>query len=376
MKVIRAKHAGVCYGVERALDMAVAAMMDEDNTYTLGPLIHNPKVVEELRERGVEVAESVDDLEEGIVVIRSHGVEPQVLSALREKGLTVIDATCPHVAKAQRSAGELRDAGGTVIVIGRSEHPEVKGLCGHAGPRAVVVADASELPDTLEEPVGIVVQTTESKEKLDAVVEAVRARGFEPEVKNTICFATRQRQNSAAALAEEVDAIVVIGGKNSSNPTHLFNICKAHCDEVFLRRIGRRARFLAVRRVRNCRSDRRCVHSRRPDSGGCRISGNLVEPASGVVLLVLLRGSQALHVAPRQCGRIRSEYTMTETSSQLHGWTRRNFLEAAGGCRRNDAVPLASPMRPSPMNSMRRPTTWTASAAEKRAPGRRAGRRA
>ena len=216
MKVIRAKHAGVCYGVERALDMAVAAMMDEDNTYTLGPLIHNPKVVEELRERGVEVAESVDDLEEGIVVIRSHGVEPQVLSALREKGLTVIDATCPHVAKAQRSAGELRDAGGTVIVIGRSEHPEVKGLCGHAGPRAVVVAD-----------------TTESKEKLDAVVEAVRARGFEPEVKNTICFATRQRQNSAAALAEEVDAIVVIGGKNSSNTTHLFNICKAHCDRSF-----------------------------------------------------------------------------------------------------------------------------------------------
>ena len=233
MKVIRAKHAGVCYGVERALDMAVAAMMDEDSTYTLGPLIHNPKVVEELRERGVEVAESVDDLEEGIVVIRSHGVEPQVLSTLREKGLTVIDATCPHVAKAQRSAGELRDAGGTVIVIGRSEHPEVKGLCGHAGPRAVVVADASELPDTLEEPVGIVVQTTESKEKLDAVVEAVKARGFEPEVKNTICFATRQRQNSAAVLAEEVDAIVVIGGKNSSNTTHLFNICKAHCDRPF-----------------------------------------------------------------------------------------------------------------------------------------------
>lgn len=233
MNVIRAKHAGVCYGVERALDMAVAAMMDEDKTYTLGPLIHNPKVVEELRERGVEVAESVDELDEGIVVIRSHGVEPQVLSTLREKGLTVIDATCPHVAKAQRSAGELRDAGGTVIVIGRAEHPEVKGLCGHAGARAVVVADASELPETLEEPVGIVVQTTESKEKLDAVVEAVRTRGIEPEVKNTICFATRQRQNSAAALAEEVDAIVVIGGKNSSNTTHLFNICKAHCDRSF-----------------------------------------------------------------------------------------------------------------------------------------------
>lgn len=233
MNVIRAKHAGVCYGVERALDMAVAAMMDEDKTYTLGPLIHNPKVVEELRDRGVEVAESVDELDEGIVVIRSHGVEPQILSTLREKGLTVIDATCPHVAKAQRSAGELRDAGGTVIVIGRAEHPEVKGLCGHAGDRAVVVADVSELPETLEEPVGIVVQTTESKEKLDAVVEAIRARGIDPVVKNTICFATRQRQNSAADLADEVDAIVVIGGKNSSNTTHLYDICKAHCERSY-----------------------------------------------------------------------------------------------------------------------------------------------
>ncbi len=233
MRVVRAKHAGVCYGVERALDMAVAAMMDEDDTYTLGPLIHNPTVVKQLEEQGVKAAKCVDDIENGIVVIRSHGVEPHVLQQLKDKGLTVIDATCPHVAKAQRSAGELRDAGGTVVVIGRAEHPEVKGLCGHAGERAVVVADVDELPDELIEPVGIVVQTTESKEKLNAVVEAIRARGIEPVVKNTICFATRQRQNSAADLADEVDAIVVIGGKNSSNTTHLYDICKAHCERSY-----------------------------------------------------------------------------------------------------------------------------------------------
>ncbi|MDO4591117.1 MAG: 4-hydroxy-3-methylbut-2-enyl diphosphate reductase [Slackia sp.] len=233
MRVIRAKHAGVCYGVERALDMAVAAMMDEDDTYTLGPLIHNPTVVEQLEQRGVMAVESIDDIERGIVVIRSHGVEPQVMDALKEKGLTVIDATCPHVAKAQRAADELRDAGGTVLVIGRCEHPEVKGLCGHAGARAAVVADVDELPDELVEPVGIVVQTTESKEKLDAVVAELRARGIEPVVKNTICFATRQRQNSAAELADEVDAIVVIGGKNSSNTTHLYEICKSHCARSF-----------------------------------------------------------------------------------------------------------------------------------------------
>lgn len=233
MRVIRAKHAGVCYGVERALDMAVAAMMDEDDTYTLGPLIHNPTVVKHLEEQGVKVADAIDDIESGIVVIRSHGVEPHVMQSLKDKGLTVIDATCPHVAKAQRSAGELRDAGGTVIVIGRSEHPEVRGLCGHAGARAVVVAGVEELPENLVEPVGIVVQTTESKEKLEAVVEAVRARGIEPVVKNTICFATRQRQNSAADLADEVDAIVVIGGRNSSNTTHLYEICKAHCTRSY-----------------------------------------------------------------------------------------------------------------------------------------------
>lgn len=233
MKVIRAKHAGVCYGVERALDMAVAAMMDDETTYTLGPLIHNPKVVEKLAANGVKVADDVDDVDSGIVVIRSHGVEPQVLDRLNQKGLTVIDATCPHVAKAQRAAAELRDLGGTVLVIGRAEHPEVKGLCGHAGAAAVVIAGVDEIPEQLTEPVGIVVQTTESKEKLAQVVEALQARGIEPVVKNTVCFATRQRQDSAAMLAEEVDAIVVIGGKNSSNTTHLFEICKAHCPRSF-----------------------------------------------------------------------------------------------------------------------------------------------
>lgn len=233
MKVIRAKHAGVCYGVERALDMATAAMMDEETTYTLGPLIHNPKVVDRLAKHGVKVADGVDDVDRGIVVIRSHGVEPQVMEQLQSKGVTIIDATCPHVAKAQRAAAELRELGGTVLVIGRAEHPEVKGLCGYAGDAATVVAGVEEIPDNLEEPVGIVVQTTESKEKLSAVVEALEARGIEPVVKNTVCFATRQRQDSAAALAEEVDAIVVIGGKNSSNTTHLYEICKAHCPRSF-----------------------------------------------------------------------------------------------------------------------------------------------
>ncbi len=229
MEVIRAKHAGVCYGVERALDMAHAAMLDDEETYTLGPLIHNPKVVEELASHGVRVAKSPEDVQEGIVIIRSHGVEPDVLDSLHARGLTVIDATCPHVAKAQRSAAALRDMGATVVVVGRADHPEVRGLCGHAGNKAIVVAGVEELPEHLESPVGVVVQTTESAEKLESVVRGIRERGIEPIVKNTICFATRQRQESAAQLADKVDAIVIVGGKNSSNTTHLFEICRTHC---------------------------------------------------------------------------------------------------------------------------------------------------
>ena len=233
MQVIRAKHAGVCYGVERALDMAVASLMDDAPTYTLGPLIHNPQVVSQLAEQGVQAVDNVDDIDCGVVVIRSHGVEPQVVKQLRDRGLTVVDATCPHVAKAQRAAAEMYRDGATVLVIGRSEHPEVRGLCGHTDNHAIVIADASEIPCDIQEPVGIVVQTTESKDKLRAVIEELECRGIEPIVKNTICFATKQRQEAAANLAEEVDAIVVIGGKNSSNTTHLYEICLKHCPRSY-----------------------------------------------------------------------------------------------------------------------------------------------
>ena len=233
MNVIRAKHAGVCYGVERALDMATAAMMDEDTTYTLGPLIHNPKVVEELKANGVVVASSIDEIEQGLVVIRSHGVEPCVLEELRAKGLTVVDATCPHVAKAQRAAEKLREEGGTVLVIGREDHPEVRGILAHAGEKGLVIAGAEELPEHLDLPVGVVIQTTQSKEKLESVVAALEARGIQPNVKNTICFATRRRQESAESLSKEVDAMVVIGGKNSSNTTHLYEICARNCERAY-----------------------------------------------------------------------------------------------------------------------------------------------
>jgi 4-hydroxy-3-methylbut-2-enyl diphosphate reductase len=233
MEVIQASHAGVCYGVQRALDAATAAMLDGEDVFTLGPLIHNPTVVRELEEHGVHAVDSVDDVDHGIVIIRSHGVEPSVVEALQTKDVYVVDATCPHVAKAQKAAAELAESCETVLVIGRASHPEVRGLCGHAAGKAVVVASADEIPEDIATPVGVVVQTTESTDKLDDVVGALEARGVKPEVRNTICSATRQRQEAAAKLASQVQAIVVIGGRNSSNTTHLFEICKQTCDRSF-----------------------------------------------------------------------------------------------------------------------------------------------
>ncbi len=236
MKVVKARHAGACYGVQRALDMADVTIHDGLPAYTLGPLIHNPKVVELLEKSGVTAIDGVEGIDAGIVIIRSHGVVPHVKNAAEEKGLTIIDATCPHVARAQKAAEALASAGYRVIIVGEAGHPEVEGMRAYAqeaGAAVLVVAGADELPDAIEEPIGIVVQTTQAKENLDGVVEALEGRGLHPQVKDTICFATRQRQEAAAELAAEVDAIVVIGGRNSSNTTRLYEICKARCERSY-----------------------------------------------------------------------------------------------------------------------------------------------
>ena len=233
MRVVRAAYAGACYGVQRALDLALKAVEDGGRAYTLGPLIHNPQVVAQLAERGVRAVDGVEDVAgAGTVVIRSHGVTPAVKRSVAACGLPLVDATCPHVARAQRAAADLAEQGRHVVVVGEAGHPEVEGLVAcarEAGASVSVVAGPDDLPDTLDGPVGVVVQTTQTHEVLDAVVAALEQRGVQLLVKNTICFATRQRQEAAAALADEVDAIVVIGGRNSSNTSRLADICAAAC---------------------------------------------------------------------------------------------------------------------------------------------------
>lgn len=256
MEVIRAKRAGACYGVQRALDMADEVIADGSRAYTLGPLIHNPQVVADLAARGAEAVGSVEDIcwegaaagdasAEGsasaagdvpAVVIRSHGVTPQVLAAVEDRGFTVVDATCPHVSRAQHAAAELAGEGCRVIVVGEAGHPEVEGLTAwaeEAGGKVDVVAAPEEIPEGLYDPVGVVAQTTQRRENLEAVVAALREAGLEPIVKNTICSATRQRQEAAADLASAVDAMVVIGGRNSSNTTRLAEVCALTCPRTF-----------------------------------------------------------------------------------------------------------------------------------------------
>ena len=232
MKVILAENAGACYGVQRALDLAHEAAQGGGVVNTLGPLIHNPVVVAELASQGVGVVENVDELAGGTVIIRSHGVTPDVLEAVHARGLNVVDATCPHVARAQKGAAELAAEGCRVIVVGEPGHPEVEGLRAYAkreDMRVDVVSGPEEVPADLRAPIGVVVQTTQRRENLEAVVEAIRGQGIEPIVKKTICSATRLRQDAAADLAQQVDAIVVIGGRNSSNTTRLAEICGAAC---------------------------------------------------------------------------------------------------------------------------------------------------
>lgn len=236
MKVIKAQQAGACYGVQRALEMALEAAQDSRGASTLGPLIHNPQVVKDLSARGIRVVDDQEDVQSGAVIIRSHGVTPGVLRSIEQRGLPIIDATCPHVTRAQRAAGKLARCCGQVIVVGEAGHPEVEGLVAwaqEAGGEVFVVRTPDDLPCELGLCVGIVVQTTQTNAALDAIVEALSEREVEVNVKNTICFATSQRQESAANLAQEVDAIVVIGGRNSSNTTRLAEICAMTCSRTY-----------------------------------------------------------------------------------------------------------------------------------------------
>lgn len=229
-----ARYAGVCYGVERALGMAEKAADEARKPVnTLGPLIHNPLVVNDLERIGVGTASSVSDVEVGTLIIRAHGVVPSVVEDARARGLDVLDATCPYVKKVHNAAERLVREGYQLIVVGESGHPEVEGIMGHAGDDAHVVSVPGDLDAIdLSRKVGVVVQTTQTPGALADVVAELSKRTMDLRVINTICSATQERQDSAAELARRVDAMIIVGGKNSGNTRRLAEICTAACPKT------------------------------------------------------------------------------------------------------------------------------------------------
>lgn len=230
-----AAHAGVCYGVERALDLAYGAAQSAPKPVrTLGPLIHNPIVVDELAEGGIAPVDELDGATSGSVIIRAHGVVPSVIDDAKRRGLHVIDATCPYVKRVHRAAEKLVREGYQLIVVGESGHPEVEGIMGHADDTAVTVSCVDDLASVeLQRRVGVVVQTTQTVATLTDIVDELLIRSDEVRVINTICSATQERQEAASDLAARVDVMVVIGGKNSGNTRRLVEICRERCDRTY-----------------------------------------------------------------------------------------------------------------------------------------------
>ena len=229
MEIVVADNAGVCFGVKRALELAVRALEGKSRpVYTLGPLIHNPQEIARLEGMGMRSATSLDEITGGAVVLPAHGVDPKVESEARERGLEVIDATCPFVRRAQRHTHALAEAGYAVVILGDPGHREVEGLAAQAAGKARIVTGAREAEGLAFAPrYGLVVQTTQRPETLREVAGALAGRCRQLRVLNTLCEATVSRQRSARSLAEKAEVMIVVGGRNSANTARLREICAA-----------------------------------------------------------------------------------------------------------------------------------------------------
>ena len=241
MKVITAKTAGFCFGVKRAVEKVYEQVNQEKKEiYTYGPIIHNEEVVADLESKGVKVLESREELEKlerGTVIIRSHGVGRAIYRLIEEKGLELVDATCPYVRKIHRIVKEKSEQGVQIIIIGNDTHPEVEGIKGWCVHPAIVIADqesASELVFPEDQKICIVSQTTFNYNKFQELVEIFGKKGYDISVVNTICNATEERQTEAKEIAAKVDAMIIIGGRHSSNTRKLYEICSRECADTYV----------------------------------------------------------------------------------------------------------------------------------------------
>lgn len=228
MEIIKVKDAGFCFGVQRAIDLALKSAKKEKNyVYTLGPLIHNPQVCGKLRQQGIIEAKNLNEIKSGVVILRSHGVPPKLYQEIYNAGFKIVDAVCPSVKKVQLLAQQLKEEGYEVIVVGEKNHPEVMSIIGTVEGQTIVVEGPQEVKKLkLIRKVGVISQTTQTIDNFKKVVEILLDKAKEVKINNTICNAVENIQKNSLNIAKQVDLMLVVGGKNSANTTRLFQLCK------------------------------------------------------------------------------------------------------------------------------------------------------
>lgn len=225
MRVIVARGSGFCFGVKRALEIVEKTLGEEKGPfYTLGPLIHNPQVVERLSQKGLKVINNLRGIKGGAFIIRSHGLPNATIELAKRKGLKIIDTTCPYVKRAQERAKDLEAKGYQLVIVGDRDHPEVESM---ASKKSTVLQKPSQVAEIKSYPrIGVVAQTTQSLENFKEIVQRLRGKTKELKVYTTICNAVSRQQRSTRELAREADLIFIIGGKNSANTKRLAQISK------------------------------------------------------------------------------------------------------------------------------------------------------
>ena len=239
MKVTLAKSAGFCFGVKRAVEMVYKEAETGKKVYTLGPIIHNEQVVQDLEQKGVRVIDTPEELskaEDATVIIRSHGISADVYHQLEDKKVRIVDATCPFVSKIHRIVEKKYQEGSCIVIVGNANHPEVEGINGWCNGAATVIGSVSEAENYSQEPARklcVVAQTTFNYKKFKDIVDIFSKKSYYIDVMNTICNATEERQTEAGTIARQSDAMLVIGEKHSSNTQKLYEICRKECENTY-----------------------------------------------------------------------------------------------------------------------------------------------
>lgn len=235
MEIIIAQNSGLCYGVKRAIRIAKRTRLQKKGeVFTFGDLIHNPQVIANLKEQGIYSINDLDEIKNGTVIIRSHGVSPEIYRTLDEKKIEIVDATCPIVKRIQKLVESLTKKEEEIIIVGNEGHPEIKGLIGYSKGKAIILENEKHTKDLpFKKRRAVLAQSTQDLFLFKKIVAALIEKTEQLKVFNTICESTQTRQKSASKLASSVDALFIMGGRNSSNTYKLYQISKRILPNTF-----------------------------------------------------------------------------------------------------------------------------------------------